>query len=403
MSFVSLVAGSYEKSVFGFDITGLSGGEKIEIVPTFITTSHESPIRCVAANGDVLVSGGQDDIVKVYDLARRVQRISLMKHSGTIAAVKFSGNYLLSAGEDGVIAVWRMSNWECVREMKGHKHPIITMEVHPTGKALISLDSDRTLILWNLITGKKAYSGRISLPVVGEKAQWAPEPTNLFGMIHKTAIGLYDGSTAQLVSTFNHARTVLAFAWLTSETFASAGEAQSISIWNISQKSTPIHILPGHQARVKDISVVPGMNGRFFSSISTDGVIMVWENSDSVKSSTPPEIVAQTTTTARLTCLTTTTFETLKLVKKEERLEGEEEVLELKPLAAKPRLSIKVDGVELIDQKNKKIPVGFKLKQPKQEVKEEEVFEQPELMEEDDRDTAAVRSVPAKKKAKSKE
>ena len=83
-----VVAGSYEKLLYGLDGTVTSGKDsklKFELKPTFIFPAHVSCIKAVAASphgGKWLATGSADEIIKVWDLRRRKEIGGLMHHEG---------------------------------------------------------------------------------------------------------------------------------------------------------------------------------------------------------------------------------------------------------------------------------------------------------------------------------
>ena len=85
-SFV-VVAGSYEKLLYGLDgtVTSSESGHKFHLKPVFIFPAHVSSIKAVAASpngGKWLATGSSDEIIKVWDLARRKEIGGLMHHQG---------------------------------------------------------------------------------------------------------------------------------------------------------------------------------------------------------------------------------------------------------------------------------------------------------------------------------
>lgn len=85
-SFV-VVAGSYEKLLYGLDgtVTPSESGYEFHLKPIFIFPAHVSSIKAVAASpngGKWLATGSSDEIVKVWDLARRKEIGGLMHHQG---------------------------------------------------------------------------------------------------------------------------------------------------------------------------------------------------------------------------------------------------------------------------------------------------------------------------------
>ncbi|KAJ3510711.1 hypothetical protein NLJ89_g4523 [Agrocybe chaxingu] len=83
-----LVAGSYEKLLYGLDgSVTLNDESKLEfhLKPIFIFPAHVSCIKAVAASpqgGKWLATGSADEIIKVWDLRRRKEIGGLMHHEG---------------------------------------------------------------------------------------------------------------------------------------------------------------------------------------------------------------------------------------------------------------------------------------------------------------------------------
>ena len=99
---------------------------------------------------------------RIYDLERQKEFGNLMEHTGTITCLEFYENtHLISAAEDGAIMVYETKNWECQRIMRGHDGAVDGLSIHPTGKLALSVGRDRTLHVWNMIKGRKAYATRL--------------------------------------------------------------------------------------------------------------------------------------------------------------------------------------------------------------------------------------------------
>ena len=87
-----VVAGSYEKLLYGLDgtVTASGSGYKFHLKPVFIFPAHVSSIKAVAASpngGKWLATGSSDEIIKVWDLARRKEIGGLMHHQGMYSSI----------------------------------------------------------------------------------------------------------------------------------------------------------------------------------------------------------------------------------------------------------------------------------------------------------------------------
>ena len=70
---MALVAGSYERFIWGFSLKALAASAAEEaqpLAPLFSYPAHAGPIRCVAAapRAGLAASGGADDSIRLYDL-----------------------------------------------------------------------------------------------------------------------------------------------------------------------------------------------------------------------------------------------------------------------------------------------------------------------------------------------
>lgn len=93
----------------------------------------------------------------MYDIKKRKEYGSLGgHHQGDILDIQFHDKYMFSASEDHSICLWRTKDWEYIKTLKGHKGKVNSLAIHPTGKIALSVSSDRSVIVWNLMTAKKA-------------------------------------------------------------------------------------------------------------------------------------------------------------------------------------------------------------------------------------------------------
>ncbi|KAG8221093.1 WD40-repeat-containing domain protein [Butyriboletus roseoflavus] len=167
-SFV-VVAGSYEKLLYGLEgtITSSESGYEFHLNPIFIFPAHVSSIKAVAASpngGKWLATGSSDEIVKVWDLARRKEIGGLMHHQGSITYLQFpSRSHLLSASEDGTLCLFHARDWTVLRSLKGHKGRVNSVAIHPSGKVALSVGHDKTL----------AYVGFDACHEEGEVVRWS--------------------------------------------------------------------------------------------------------------------------------------------------------------------------------------------------------------------------------------
>lgn len=180
-----IVAGSYERLLYGLEATvqastesgsdaaeasssrSASSSFNVLLRPIFTFPAHISSIRTVAtagADSKWLATGGTDEIVKLWDLRKQREVGQLTGHQGTITSLVFaSRTYLLTTSADSNINLYRTRDWALVRTLKGHIGRINSASPHPTGRLALSVGSDRTIRMWDLMRGQAAASTRIGI------------------------------------------------------------------------------------------------------------------------------------------------------------------------------------------------------------------------------------------------
>lgn len=81
---------------------------------------------------------------------------------GSITHLVFpSRSHLISCSEDGTLCLFRARDWAVLRLLRGHKGPVNSVAVHPSGKLALSVGKDRTMRMWDLMRGKGVASTKL--------------------------------------------------------------------------------------------------------------------------------------------------------------------------------------------------------------------------------------------------
>ncbi len=117
----------------------------------------------------LIISGGGDKLVKIWDVASGKELKRLAGHEDDISSVSFSpdGRYALSAGgrswskKDCTIRLWDVDSGKEIRKFTGHTDAIFSAAFSPDGKYIVSGGLDRTIRLWDVFSGKeiKIFTG----------------------------------------------------------------------------------------------------------------------------------------------------------------------------------------------------------------------------------------------------
>ncbi|ETW78732.1 hypothetical protein HETIRDRAFT_238047, partial [Heterobasidion irregulare TC 32-1] len=330
-----IVAGSYEKLLYGLEGTvSASSSEDLtfSLKPLFIFPAHVSCVKAVTASpqgGKWLATGSADEIIKVWDLRRRREIGGLMHHEGSVTHLSFpSRSHLLSASEDGTLCLFRARDWSVLRALKGHKGPVNSVAVHPSGKVALSVGKDKTLRMWDLMRGRA--SGSTKLGVEGELVRWSTSGSLLVVQYQKT-IDVYSNDLTRLHTVIHPSRIqdVKFVQRVTGvdEVLLVAAEDKKVTVYDVGADCKiapkPIAEFVGHENRVKAMDTlrialpIPSRpSTTILSTVSSDGNIHVYDlfaipppptNAETAGGNEKPSIVPVAiydSKGSRLTCVT---------------------------------------------------------------------------------------------------
>jgi len=263
-------AGTQTGSILGFNGTITSMQNVYAYAP------HQGSVKCVGSSGRFLITGGFDEIIRLYDLKQRKERGQLIGHEGTITCLRSYKNFLISGAEDSMIIIWKAAKeWSLLFRLKGHKDSVYDLALHDSGKLLASVGKDRKIILWNMINGGKIF--RKTMPFNTYKVKWAPGE-NLLIMSDKV-IHLVSQEDNKSMKEFVHPKQINDFIVLGSIMIV-AGDDGNLYFWNnifeVEQQSFYL-TFKAHTPRVKKIKHLKIAGKDILISCSTDGTICTWE------------------------------------------------------------------------------------------------------------------------------
>ncbi|KAI7908055.1 WD40-repeat-containing domain protein [Cokeromyces recurvatus] len=304
-----IIVGTYERLLFGINANWNDNKTQLKLEPIFIIPAHTGCIRTVSVGGHFLASGSSDEIIRLYDVKKRKEYGSLGgHHMGDITDIQFHGKYMLSASDDHTINLWRTKDWEFLKTLKGHKGRVNSLAIHPTGKIALSVSADRTVIVWNLMTGRKASVNKLGKeePMV---VLWNTQGDQYAIMFNKN-IHIYNVSDAKVHVTISHNSRFNTMKYVHSKEddkdyIVTGSEDKIIRVWN-SETGECVKEIKGHKLRVKAITEITMEDKIVLVSVSSDGLVKCWDLEHIIHSSSEEDIqpLGEYNTKCRATCIT---------------------------------------------------------------------------------------------------
>lgn len=215
---MSLVAGSYEKFVWGFSLKTLATSETLTLKPLFSYPSHTTPIKSVAVAGPVGASGGADDAIKIYDLPSSSEIGSLLDPTGAVSAISFFctplapsiPRNLLAGSDDGAVRVYDADPFVLLKTVPVHRRGVSDLAVHPSGRLALTVGRDSTLAMVNLARGRRSFSCRLDREATN--VRYGLGDGERFFMVAEERVTVHDSEDARLIHEMDAGKRVLCIA-----------------------------------------------------------------------------------------------------------------------------------------------------------------------------------------------
>lgn len=252
-----IYSGSKDCSIIKWNITSgkkegvITGYCKYREKPVDTTTFHVGQILALAVSSDgkILVSGGQDKLVRVWN-AETLSHIKNFKgHRSTVTGLAFQqGTYeLFSCSSDRTVKLWNLDEMVYVETLFGHHEEVTGVDCLMRERPVSSGGNDRTVRLWKIL-----------------------EETQLVFQGHKSAI--------DCIKLINE------------EHILSGSQDGTIAVWNV-QRKKPLVCVNHHNVHspstvvgelwVTAVAALPFTD--LIASGSSDGYVRLWKCGEKFK------------------------------------------------------------------------------------------------------------------------
>ncbi len=239
-------------------------------------------------DGHTLAASGADGSIVLWNTDRVTLEERVMAgHTEAISSVAFSpdGLLLVSAagdpagqGNDNTVRLWDAPSGTGLAVLKGHTAPVTSAVFSPDGKLVASSSGDRTVIIWDVATGRPLFEPMIAHQDVVWQVAFSPDGTRLASASDDGSIILWDVQTGTrvgepLVSNVSGFMTV-AFS-PNGQLLASGGRDGAVMLWDLTTVPATGQPLIAHTDVVTQVAFSP--DGTLLASGSRDGSVILWD------------------------------------------------------------------------------------------------------------------------------
>lgn len=271
-----------------------------------VILEHSRQVQCVQLGHDLVISGGSDKLVKVWDLQGQclktfggshsaVSTLSISQdgrsritcayrngemkswdlNSGDIVWDKqfnyFSEGFQFTAEAviswDQTVQMWDIQTGELLGTYSGHSRKVTCVETHLD--RMVSGSTDKSVNLWSLESAKRlrvfnGHSGAVNSLDLDE--------TLMVSGANDKLVKLWDSRVGSSVTTFRGHVSSVRCVRMNTYLILSGSNDHSIRVWDKRMERQHVHVLHGHQSPVFSLA----LNEERLISGAKDGKVILW-------------------------------------------------------------------------------------------------------------------------------
>ncbi|MEH2137818.1 nSTAND1 domain-containing NTPase [Nostoc sp.] len=249
---------------------------------------HQGKVYCVAisADGQTIVSGGSDSTMRLWNhqglpLVEPFRSHDVAKHfpgDGVIISITISadGQTIVSGGADGTVRLWNRQGLPLAEPFRGHQHIVMSVAISGDGQTIVSGGGDGTVRLWKrqglpLAEPFRGHEGSVNSVAISADGQTVVSSNHNEGKVR-----LWNRQGLPLAEPFrdhkNYVNSVAISA--DGQTIVSGSPNGTVQLWNLQglPLTEPLH----DQGWVNSVAI--SADGQTIISGGGDGTVRLWNH-----------------------------------------------------------------------------------------------------------------------------
>lgn len=229
---------------------------------------HVMGVWAMVPWGDLLVSGGCDRDVRVWNLLTGLPVHTLRGHTSTVRCLKMSdANTAISGSRDTTLRIWDLKKGICKHVLVGHQASVRCLEIF--GDLIVSGSYDTTARIWSISEGRclRSLTGHFSqiyaIAFDGKKIATGSLDTS---------VRIWDPTDGKCLAVLQGHTSLVGQLQMREDILVTGGSDGSVRVWSLTDYQ-PIHRLAAHDNSVTSLQFD---NTRIVSG-GSDGRVKVWD------------------------------------------------------------------------------------------------------------------------------
>ncbi|CAJ0961047.1 unnamed protein product, partial [Mesorhabditis belari] len=200
-----------------------------------VLQGHTSTVRCMSLHGTTLVSGSYDQTLRVWDLVDWKCLHILTGHLGMVWCEQFGGIRVVSGASDGTVKVWNVQTGECLQTLTGHTDAVESLLFEPERDLVASASLDATIRVWDVRRGTC-----IAILLSHQRYFYGMQlrENRLVACYAYLDVGVWDirdgGSCIHRLQDVNgHTSTITSLQWLDSGLLVTGSDDGLVKLWDV--------------------------------------------------------------------------------------------------------------------------------------------------------------------------
>ncbi|KAI2642805.1 WD40-repeat-containing domain protein [Xylaria nigripes] len=217
---------------------------------------------------DILVSGGCDRDVRVWNMSNGGCMYALRGHTSTVRCLKMSdARTAISGSRDTFLRVWDIKRGVCKSVLAGHQASVRCLEIK--GDIVVSGSYDATAKIWSISEGRCLHT------LTGHFSQIyaiAFDGQRVVTGSLDTSVRVWDAHTGEPIALLQGHTSLVGQLQLRGNTLVTGGSDGSVRVWSL-ERMCPIHRLAAHDNSVTSLQ----FDDTRIVSGGSDGRVKVWD------------------------------------------------------------------------------------------------------------------------------